>query len=159
PNRIYCDGNSFTPPWGYGRSRNYGDTTDASNVRGMFCRQAAQINMAAVLDGLSNTILLGETLAAQNGDILWSIGLNGTNGRPSGWAQTDSGMSIISTIIPINTVTDYQDPAQNLCNNPMRNIDNWNLSFGFKSRHPGGANFCLSDGSVRFFPQTIDHKL
>src|SRR5262245_43042814 len=72
PNRIYCNGDAFMPSWGYPRSANYGDTTDVSRVRGMFNRQAAQINMAAVLDGLSNTILLGETLAAQNGDILWS---------------------------------------------------------------------------------------
>jgi len=113
PNRIYCNGNSFNPPWGYDRSTNYGDTNDPSRTRGMFTRGGTQVRMPDVTDGLSNTLLFGEILAAQNGDILWSLGLNGSNGRPSGWAQTDSGLVVISTIIPINTVTDYQDP--NMC--------------------------------------------
>ena len=77
--------------------------------------------------------------------------------RIAGYTSYHQG--VLSSIIPINTVTDYQDPNQNLCNNPMRNVDNWNLSFGFKSNHSGGANFCLCDGSVRFLSQTIDHKL
>src|SRR5438094_246794 len=38
PNRIYCNGNTFTPPAGYARSTNYSDTFDATNVRGMFAR-------------------------------------------------------------------------------------------------------------------------
>jgi prepilin-type N-terminal cleavage/methylation domain-containing protein/prepilin-type processing-associated H-X9-DG protein len=158
PNRIYCNGNSFTPPWGYDRSTNYGDTNVAGNSRGLFTRGGVKLRLADVTDGTSNTIALGEVLAAQNGDILYSIGKNASNGRPCGWAQTDSGLALISTIIPINTRTDYVDPQQNTCNNPTRNVDNWNLSFGFKSNHSGGANFVFADGSVHFLAQTIDHR-
>ncbi len=32
----------------------------------------------------------------------------------------------------------------------------WNAKAGFASRHPGGANFVLVDGSVHFIPETID---
>ena len=34
---------------------------------------------------------------------------------------------------------------------------NWNTELGFKSRHPGGAQFLFGDGSVHFLPETIDH--
>jgi prepilin-type N-terminal cleavage/methylation domain-containing protein/prepilin-type processing-associated H-X9-DG protein len=158
PNRIYCDGSSFTPPAGYSRSTNYGDTTDTSQTRGMFTRQGAKITMASVADGTSNTILMGEILAAQNGDVLYSIGINKPDGLNVGWARTDSGLIVISTIIPINTKTDYLDPTGQDCINPTRNVDNWNLSFGFKSNHSGGANFVFVDGSVHFLSQNIDHR-
>ena len=37
--------------------------------------------------------------------------------------------------------------------------DVWSLVMGFRSRHPGGATFCLADGSVHFVSETIDRTL
>ena len=34
----------------------------------------------------------------------------------------------------------------------------WPITSGFKSRHPGGANFVLGDGSVTFVSETIDYR-
>jgi prepilin-type processing-associated H-X9-DG protein len=34
--------------------------------------------------------------------------------------------------------------------------DNWSAALGFKSRHPGGAQFVMGDGSVHFLQESID---
>ena len=36
--------------------------------------------------------------------------------------------------------------------------DWWNV-ISFRSLHPGGAQFCLADGSVHFVSETIDYDL
>jgi prepilin-type processing-associated H-X9-DG protein len=36
---------------------------------------------------------------------------------------------------------------------------NWPLVMSFRSRHPGGANFCMADGSVRFVADSIELQL
>jgi prepilin-type processing-associated H-X9-DG protein len=153
----YCDpANNGLGNWGYARSQNHGDTNDASQARGMFTRRAAKINIASVTDGLTNTIMLGECLAAQNGDILYSV----TYANQVGWAQTDNGSGLGGTNPPINYVSD----VLTICNGQGNTGDrtraawNWNLAFGFKSNHSGGANFAFGDGSVQFLSQNIDHK-
>ncbi|HET6574235.1 MAG TPA: DUF1559 domain-containing protein [Fimbriiglobus sp.] len=35
--------------------------------------------------------------------------------------------------------------------------NDWPDAISFRSRHPGGVNFALADGSVRFLAQAIDH--
>ena len=35
--------------------------------------------------------------------------------------------------------------------------NNWNYSWGFRSKHPTGAQFAFADGSVHFLNQTIDY--
>ncbi len=41
---------------------------------------------------------------------------------------------------------------------PSRPNDWWDV-MSFRSRHPGTAQFCLSDGSVRIINETIDRSL
>jgi len=105
---------------------------------GMFVRRPISVRFEEVTDGLSQTIMLGETLPTH------SV-FNGA------YMQNFPGCA---THIPINTMVDDEGidaiGASGLCN--------WQHTMGFKSRHPGGANFALADGSVHFFPETIDYK-
>ena len=111
---------------------NFGSSGPPGNSVGMFSRYAQCIRFEDVLDGTSNTIMGGETLPAHCG---W-------NGAYA------SNFPVTGTTIPLNTME----------NSPDR-CSIWYRACGFKSRHPGGANFVLGDGSVRFFAETIDYKL
>jgi prepilin-type processing-associated H-X9-DG protein len=152
PHQKYCNGTSDDPPRtlnpltypGYSASPNYGRTTDASQVRGMFATTGARLTLASASDGLSNTLLLGECLPGEN------------QSRRHHWAVTGPRRVLI-TIIPINYHTSYLG-ADGCTAAPDRYYANDNVADGFKSRHPGGATFAFADGSVRFLSQTIDHR-
>ena len=159
PYRTYCNGSAQTPTWGFDSSSNYGDTTVPINTRGLFTRQGVLVRPSMVTDGTSNTIMFGELLCGQNGDVYYSIGKNGSAGMNCGWAQSDSGICINTTIVPINTFLTYLDPGQNRCQNWQINVDNWNITFGYRSRHPNGAQFVFADGSVHFLPQSMSHMI
>jgi len=151
PYQKYCNGTAEPTPRtlspltyeGYTASPNAGKTMDASQVRGMMNWFGAEITLAMVTDGTSNTLLLGETLPGERA-------MRDTNN----WARTKAGST---TIVPINYRTPYLG-TDGCTVAPDRYYLNHHVAEGFKSCHPGGANFALADGSVRFLSQTIDHQ-
>ncbi len=108
----------------------------AGNSVGMFGRYPKAIKFKEVTDGLSHTIMVGETLP---GDCIFN-GVFCIN------------FPVASTEIPLNLFESDEGGF---------NQGNWTWArvSGFKSRHKQGVNFLMGDGSVHFFADSVDYLL
>jgi prepilin-type N-terminal cleavage/methylation domain-containing protein/prepilin-type processing-associated H-X9-DG protein len=93
-----------------------------------------------VLDGLSNTILVGEKYL--NPDH-YDSGLN----------LGDNECMYVGADLDINRWTDRNEGDQN---RPVQDTRAFDSQTHFGSAHPGGAHFVLCDGSVRWIYYEID---
>jgi prepilin-type N-terminal cleavage/methylation domain-containing protein/prepilin-type processing-associated H-X9-DG protein len=121
-----CQGNNYGT-LDYPPSQPPGDSST-----GMFGRYHKKRYFKEVTDGLSNTILIGETLPEQ---CVYQ----------GAWAPN---FSLAGTTIPLNTFQECPAP-------PGCHL----TGCGFKSFHPGGAQFAFGDGSVTLLSESIDYKL
>jgi prepilin-type processing-associated H-X9-DG protein len=129
---------------GYTWSPDHGNAYESYHIRGAGNRLGAIITLAMIqVDGTSNTIMIGETLPAEHDHLVWH-----------NWFHFNGGVVHSTTIIPINIRTDQN----NWCSPAPIQRHNWSTSWGFKSRHSGGAQFLFGDGHVKFITQTIDHR-
>jgi prepilin-type N-terminal cleavage/methylation domain-containing protein len=114
---------------------------DPSNFAGPFSRMGVSTTMADCRDGLSNTIYFGE------------VRRDCSIHTQQGWARSNNGNGLVSTVVPINYDSCSKNAADPACKRPC----NWNTELAFKSAHAGGAQFMLGDGSVHFLNDTLDH--
>ena len=108
---------------------------------GPFTRMFTPVKLQQIKDGVSKTIFFGE------------VRPECSEHAQNGWATTNNGNGYCSTIIPINYDSCHDDSPD-----PCRRSCNWNTEVGFKSSHPGGAQFLFGDASVHFFEDNIDHQ-
>ena len=133
------------PSGGYG-GRNRSET-DPARVRdfcdGIICRNNMStakmiwfpLSIDDIKDGTSNTFLLGETVPEFCTYSSW-YWWNGT---------------VATCGMPLN----YDEPSRKRRDYP----EVWQNTWGFMSRHPGGGNFAMGDGSGRFVSDSIDINL
>lgn len=125
--------------------------TNRGIYSGPFSRFEYPTKLKEITDGLSKTIFFGEV-------------------RPDcsvhayhGWLHGNNGSGLVSTVIPINYDTCYTPAAIYNSGSEDTHVQgcnmscNWATELGFKSNHPGGANFAFGDGSIHFLTEDIDH--
>ena len=124
--------------------------TESCPTLGMFSRTGYhKISIKNVTDGTTNTFMLGESVIEFSAHTLDIAQFRGY------WAGMDTGAAHCGTIPPINWPV---RPEVETCGGANAQFYRWNfhVAMGFESRHPGGSNFTLVDGSVTFVPETID---
>jgi prepilin-type N-terminal cleavage/methylation domain-containing protein len=131
------ESNFSTPYKNIGTNGSY---NGLENGDGIFWRadiRKGNLKITDITDGTSNTFMIGEDVPEDIQWNMWSFG-NGANG---------------TCAIPPNTGVTI--PTGNPKTLGKADNGNWPERYSFRSKHPGGLQFALADGSVRFISDSI----
>jgi prepilin-type N-terminal cleavage/methylation domain-containing protein len=123
----------------------HGNSNNAGDISGPFSRMGFAANFGQIIDGTSNTIMMGEVLPTLECTDHGHYGAFTTNNL---W---------FATTAPINFKTCNAGHGYVRAPGPCGDTNSWATARGFKSDHVGGAQFVLCDGSVKFLSDNIDY--
>ena len=151
---------SASTPWGdclaypgnnFGTgSAAYGNDTTGDNTSGIVSRGNYASRIGEITDGTSNTIAAGE-IRPNCGDST----RNGWFHFNSLWVATTAPINF--PVVCGNTDAGWDAASAPAGKNGCNQFQNIQTSQGFKSRHVGGAQFLMCDGSVRFISENLDY--
>ena len=127
-----------------GGQAGHGNTSDPTQISGMFSRFGMCIRMANVSDGTSNVIFVGEILS------------DCTDHNGGWWDRNQGGNAHASTAVPPNNMETCPN-SRKIQDPNCTTQSNWNYSWGFRSAHTGAVHFLMGDGTVRFISENIDY--
>jgi prepilin-type N-terminal cleavage/methylation domain-containing protein/prepilin-type processing-associated H-X9-DG protein len=108
--------------------------------QGVFWEDQSDVRFRDITDGMSSTLMFGER----------ARGVYPTDEQPwwGWWASGYAGDTMFVTMHPINVSLRMKLLSSN--------YDYLRMMGCASSLHPGGAQFCMADGSVRFISESLD---